>query len=45
MQSLIIAYALIAIVLIGYGVSLYQRTRTVDRGIRALEENEYDKKT
>ncbi len=40
MQNLIIAYVLIAIVLIGYGVSLYQRTRAVDRSIDALEEKE-----
>ncbi len=40
MQNLIIAYVLIAIVLTGYGVSLYQRTRAVDRSIRALEDKD-----
>ncbi len=38
MQNLIIAYVLIAIVLMGYGASLYQRTRAVDQSLHALEE-------
>ncbi len=40
MQNLIIAYTLIAIVLIGYGVTLYRRTREVDHSIRLLEEKD-----
>ncbi len=40
MTNLIIAYALIAVVLIGYGISLYQRTRATERRIRALEEKD-----
>ncbi len=43
MQNLIIAYALIAIVLISYGASLYQRSRAADKSILMLEEN--DQKT
>jgi hypothetical protein len=38
--NLIIAYVLIAVVLIGYGATMYQRTRAVDKSIRALEEKE-----
>jgi hypothetical protein len=38
MTNLIIAYILIAVILTGYGVTLYRRTRAVDRGIRELEE-------
>lgn len=39
MTNLIVAYVLIALVLIGYGATLYRRTRAVERSIRALEEN------
>ncbi len=38
MTNMIIAYVLIALVLIGYGATLYLRTRTVERSIRTLEE-------
>ncbi len=40
MTNMIIAYVLIALVLIGYGATLYRRTRTVERSIRTLEEKE-----
>ncbi len=38
MTNLIIAYGLIAVALIGYGVNLYRNTRAVDRRIRELQE-------
>ncbi|MGE5138969.1 MAG: hypothetical protein ACM3JD_05900 [Rudaea sp.] len=38
MVNLAIAYALIAVVLTGYGVTLYNRTQAVARRIRMLEE-------
>ncbi len=38
MINLIIAYSLILIVLVGYGVSLYRRSHQVDESIRALDE-------
>ena len=38
MINLIIAYTLIFVVLVGYGVSLYRRARQVDASIRALDE-------
>jgi hypothetical protein len=37
MTNLIIAYVLIAVILTAYGVTLYRRTRAVDRSIRELE--------
>ncbi len=39
MQNLIIAYVLIAVVLIGYGVNLYRNTQKVERRIRELQED------
>ncbi len=42
MVNLAIAYALIAIVLAGYGITLYNRTQAVSRRIRSLEEEEQD---
>lgn len=38
MINLIIAYALIFIVLVGYAVSLFRRARQVAESIRALDE-------
>ena len=38
MINLIIAYALIFIALVGYGVSLYRRTRQVNDARRAQDE-------
>lgn len=38
MTNLIIAYALIAVILTAYGVTLLRRTRAVDRRIRELEQ-------
>lgn len=37
MINLIIAYAVIFVVLVGYGVSLYRRARQVDESIRSFE--------
>jgi hypothetical protein len=37
MTNLIIAYVLIAVILGAYGLTLYRRTRAVDRRIRELE--------
>ncbi len=39
MTNLIIAYSLIAAVLIGYGVTLYRRGQAIARRIRELEED------
>ncbi len=44
MTNLAIAYALIAIVLTGYGVTLYNRTQAVVRRIRMLEEEAQEQK-
>ncbi|MGB8647536.1 MAG: hypothetical protein WCF84_20045 [Anaerolineae bacterium] len=38
MVNLEIAYALIAIVLVGYGALLYRRSRAVQQRIRELQE-------
>ncbi len=38
MTNMIIAYSLIFVVLVGYGVSLYRRSRQVDESLRALDE-------
>jgi len=38
MINLIVAYALIFIALVGYGVSLYRRTRQVDAAMRSQDE-------
>jgi hypothetical protein len=38
MTNLIIAYVLIAVFLTAYGVTLYRRTRAIDRKIKALVE-------
>ncbi len=40
MENMIIAYVLIAIVLLGYGATIYRRTQAVARRIRELEEEE-----
>ncbi len=40
MTNLIIAYVLIAVVLVGYGATLYRRLRTVEHGIRQREEKD-----
>ncbi len=40
MTNMIIAYVAIAVVLIGYGATLYQRLRAVERGIRLREEKD-----
>ncbi len=40
MTYLAIAYGLIAVTLVGYGISLYQRMRSAERSIRALEERD-----
>ena len=40
MTNLIIAYVLIAVVLAGYGATLYRRLRAVERGIRLREEKD-----
>ncbi len=40
MVNLEIAYLLIAVVLLGYGVTLYRRMRAVERRIRSLEEEQ-----
>lgn len=37
MTYLVIAYSLIAVVLIGYGASVWQRLRAVEDEIRGLE--------
>ena len=37
MENLIVAYLLIFVVLVGYGWSLYQRTRETDQALRARE--------
>ena len=37
MVNLAIAYLLIAVVLTAYGISLYRRTRSVNRAAQALE--------
>ncbi len=42
MTSLIIAYVLIAVILTGYGVTLFQRTRAVDKKLRALEASDQE---
>ncbi len=39
MVNLEIAYALIAVVLIGYGATLYHRSRAIARRIRELQED------
>ncbi len=39
MISMIIAYALIAIVLVAYGASVVQRTRQVQRALHNLNED------
>lgn len=38
MINLIVAYALIFIALVGYGVSLYRRTHQVNHALRAQDE-------
>jgi hypothetical protein len=38
MINMIIAYVLIGVVLIGYGASLYRRTRSVERSLRAFDD-------
>jgi hypothetical protein len=38
MTNLIIAYVLIAVILSAYGLTLYRRTRAVERRIRELLE-------
>ncbi len=38
MTNLIVAYALIGVVLVSYGATLYRRLHAVERGIRAREE-------
>lgn len=40
MVNLEIAYGLIAVVLVGYGATLYRRSRAVARRIRELQEEE-----
>jgi uncharacterized membrane protein YczE len=40
MENMIIAYVLIAVVLLGYGASLYLRARLAAKAIRAVDENE-----
>ncbi len=40
MFYLTIAYSLIAVVLAGYGASLYRRLRGAERAIRALEQEQ-----
>ncbi len=40
MVNMIVAYVLIAVVLGGYGATLYRRTRGVEQRIRALEEKD-----
>lgn len=40
MTNLIVAYLLIAVVLTGYGVTMFRRTRAVDGQIRELEGHE-----
>jgi hypothetical protein len=37
MMNMIIAYALIFVVLVGYGMSLYRRARQVDESLRSLD--------
>ncbi len=38
MVNLVIAYSLIFVVLVGYGVSLYRRARQVDESLHSLDE-------
>ncbi len=38
MENLIVAYLMIFVVLVGYGWSLYQRTRGTNQALRALDE-------
>jgi hypothetical protein len=40
MTNLIIAYTLIAVVLLGYGATLYRRLHAVEHSIRAREEKD-----
>ncbi len=40
MVNLIVAYLLIAIVLIGYGLTLWRRGREVEQSIRLLEDQD-----
>lgn len=40
MANLVVAYALIFVVLVGYGVSLYRRARQVDQSLRSPDKND-----
>lgn len=37
MIYMLVAYALIALMLVGYGISLVRRTREAERALRALD--------